>query len=339
MKLSAEQRLKVNVAVERMIHKLGQERKNHPEIELGDTEAPSPEGYVEDDPLRKRGSVEWANYIEPENSELDKVLLEILATAPKTDPAKMAKLTGENLWVWGGPTPFWGGSMADDTLVRGADYFSAENVVYVYGPTDDKMMSIHSKYKRMLCQINANCRTPGAQGNFTDEENAEYLSKLSLKYPNIIGAMCDDVTTNFHKIVLPESFEARYRGLKKYNDKLRMFGVVYAHELDKDFSLIQQYIDVVNLWLWHKDDLIEYDELLEKCRKAFPGKPIIQGIFLHEYGRSDIGNVIELLKYQLDRAREYMAQGVVEGVIILGDREIKKWPAVAEAIREYLQNQ
>ena len=73
--------------------------------------------------------------------------------------------------------------------------------------------------------------------------------------------------------------------------------------------------------------------------KAFPGKPIIQGIFLHEYGRADIGNVIELLKYQLDRAREYMAKGIVEGVIILGDREIKKWPTVAAAVKKYLLEQ
>ena len=339
MQISAEQRKKLNLALERLLLKVREVKKEHPEVKLGETEAPSPEGYVEDDPLRVRGSVEWAGYLNPENEELDKVMLEILSTFPKTDPAKMAKLTGENLWVWGGPTPFWGGTMADDTLVKGADYYGAENVVYVYGPTDDKMMTMHSKYKRMLCQINSQCRTPGAQGSFTDEENAEYLSQLSLKYPNIIGAMCDDVTTPFLKVALPESFEARYRGLKKYNDKLKMFGVVYAHELNKDFSLIQQYMDVINLWLWHKDDILEYDEYIAACKKAFPGKPIIQGIFLHEYGRADIGNVIELLKYQLDRAREYMAKGDVIGVIILGDREIKKWPEVASAIREYLQNQ
>ncbi len=339
MQISPEQRKKINLAVERLIIKVNEVKKEHPEIELGDTEAPSPEGYVEDDPLRKRGSVEWAGYLNPENEELDKILLEILAGAPKPDPAKMAKLTGENLWVWGGPTPFWGGSMADDALVKGADYYGAQNVVYVYGPTDDKMMSMHSKYKRMICQINSNCRTPGAQGSFTDEENAEYLSKLSLKYPNIVGAMCDDVATNYCKIALPEPFEARYRGLKKYNDKLKMYGVIYAHELEKDFSLIQDYIDVVNLWFWHKDYILEHDEYVAKCRDAFPNKPIILGIFLHEYGRADCGNVIELLKYQLDRAREYIAQGFVEGVIILGDREIKKWPAVAEAVKEYLQNQ
>lgn len=340
MKFSAEERFRLDMALERLNVKCAAVRKAHPEIELGDTEAPVPESYVEDDPLRKRGSLEWAKMIEPENGIVDGVIRELFAKIPPVDPAAKAKLTGDNLWVWGGPTPYWGGTMADDTLVRGADYYNAENVVYVYGPTDDKMMKMHSKYKRMLCQINGNCRTPGAQGNFTDEENAEYLSKLSLKYPNIAGAMCDDVTTNYQKIVLPEPFEARYRGLKKYNDKLKMYGVVYAHELAvKDFSLIQPYLDVVNLWLWNKDDILEYEEYMELCRQKFPGKPIIQGIFLHEYGRADIGNLSDLLVYQLDKAREYMAQGIVEGVIILGDREIKKWPEVAETVRNYLQNQ
>ena len=242
--------------------------------------------------------------------------------------------------VWGGPTPYWGGTMAEDTLVKGADYFGARNVVYVYGPTDEKMLSLHGKYKRMLCQINSNCRTPGAQGNASDEENAEALSKLSLQFPNIVGAMCDDVTSNYLKIILPEAFQSRYQALKKYNPALKMYGVIYASELDcKDFSFIQPYMDVINLWFWNKDEILEYDEKIELCRKHFPGKPIIQGVFLHEYGRSDAGNLPELLFYQLDKAREYMTKGVVEGVILLGDREIKKWPNVAAAVRAYLKNQ
>ena len=119
-----------------------------------------------------------------------------------------------------------------------------------------------------------------------------------------------------------------------------MYGVVYVHELDeKDFSHIQPYMDVVNLWFWHKDEILEYDEKLALCRSKFPGKPIIQGIFLHEYGYSDAGNLPELLIYQLDKAREYMTKGIVEGVIILGDREIKKWPLQAETVRNYLKNQ
>ena len=339
MKISAEQRRKLDMAIERLFAKCREIRK-HRNVKLGATAAPRPAGYVEDDPQMTEIDTEWVKEIEPENSALDALIKEMLAAEPRPDTSKFVKLGDDNLWVWGGPTPYWGGTMADDTLVKGADYYDARNVVYVYGPTNEKMLGIHGKYKRMLCQVNANCRTPGAQGGVTDEENAELLSKLSLQFPNVVGAMCDDVTTNYLKVVLPERFEARSKALKKYNPELKMYGVVYVQELDeKDFSHIQPYMDVVNHWYLHKDEILEYDEKLALCRSKFPGKPIIQGIFLHEYGYSDAGNLPELLIYQLDKAREYMTKGIVEGVIILGDREIKKWPLQAETVRNYLKNQ
>ncbi len=339
MKISEEQRRRLDMALERLYLKQRQVRKLR-SYKLGCSAAPRPADYVEDDPLCTPVDTEWVKEIEPENSIVDGILHEILAQAPRQDTGKFVKIGEDNLWVWGGPTPYWGGSMADDTLVRGADYFNAKNVVYVYGPTNEKMLGIHSKFKRVLCQINENCRTPGALENLTEEENAEHLSKLSLQFPNVVGAMCDDVSVNFWKVVLPESFEARSKALKKFNPALKMYGVFYVHELDtKDYSHILPYIDVVNLWFWHKDEILEYDEKIELCRKKFPGKPIIQGIFLHEYGRSDVGNPPELLVYQLEKCREYLTKGVLEGVILLGDREIKKWPASAEAVRNFLKNQ
>lgn len=339
MKISEAQKRCLDLAVEHLLFKVQQLRKD-PKFKLGETAAPRPEDYKEEDSLCGPVNTEWIKLIEPENSIVDGIIKEILAGAPRQDTSKCVKLGADNLWVWGGPTPYWGGTMADDTLVRGADYYNAQNVVYVYGPTNEKMLELHSKYKRMLCQVNANCRTPGAQYGLTDEENAEQLSKLSLKFPNIKGAMCDDVTTNYHKVVLPELFEARAKALKKHNQALKMYGVVYVHELGvKDFSYILPYMDVVNLWFWHKDEILEYDEKIELCRSKFPGKPIIQGIFLHEYGRSDIETPSDLLVYQLEKSREYLSQGALEGVIILGDREIKKWPQAAETVWNYLKNQ
>mgnify|MGYP007005894815 FL=1 len=340
MSMTDEQRKRLELAVERLAYKAVQVRKEHPEIKLGETAAPTPSGKVDDDPLRGPVNMEWPKLIEPEKKAVAAIVDEILAEMPKADTSRYTKLGEDNLWVWGGPTPYWGGSMADVTLIRGAQYYNAKNVVYVYGPTTEKMLGLHSGFKRVLCQVNANCRTPGAQEGKNDEENAEHLSKLSLQFPNIVGAMCDDVTTNFQKVVLPEPFEARYKALKKYNDKLKMYGVVYVHELyHKDFSYIQPYMDTVNLWFWHLDEILDYDQHLLQCQKMFPGKPIIQGIFLHEYGRSDSGNLPQLLIHQLDKAREYITKGVVEGVIILGDREIRKWPESAEAVRNYLLNQ
>ncbi len=338
MKMNEQLRAKLEEASERLFMK---RRKLHAKglSNNGATCAPRPANYVEDDPTIKKLDSDWVNKIDPENTVLNGVIREVLAAAPKADVSKFAKLTPDKVWVWGGPTPYWGGSMQDDTLVRGADYFNAENVVYVYGPTTDKMMSMHRKYNKMLCQINANCRSPGALAG-TEAENAELLSKLSLKYPNIVGAMCDDFSTGFARVLLPERYEPVYNALKKYNAKLSMYGVVYVHELARlKFDRIQPYIDVVNLWFWCKDEILDFDEHLERCRSLFPGKRIIPGIFLHEYGIADVGNPPEILRYQLEKIREYLTAGKVEGVIILGDREIKKWPESAKAVKDYLQHQ
>lgn len=334
------QRVRLLAAAEQLFNKRAKVNKEHPEIQFGCTAEYRSSGKIDDDPQRCAVSMEYDKLIEPEKTIFSQIVDEILAEQPPMDCSNYPKLDDTNLYLWGGPTPYWGGSMADDTLVRAAEYYNAVNGVYVYGPTDEKAMQTHSNFRKLLCQINSNCRTPGAQGDMDDRTNAEALSKLSLKYPNIVGAMCDDVTTKFLKICLPEQFEARYQGLKKYNPALKMYGVIYVHELcRKNFSLIQDYLDVINLWFWHFDEILDYDKHINLCHELFPGKPIIQGIFLHEYGISDSGNLPALLRYQLDKTREYMHKGIVEGAILLGDREIAKWPTAAEAVRDYLCNQ
>ena len=243
---TGDQLHELSLAAERLNEKKKEIRKRRTVLRSA-TAAPRPPGYVEDDPLITPFDMEWVGEIEPENSAFNEVILKVLASAPKLDTTGFVKLGGDNLWVWGGPTPAWGGTMAEDTLIRGADYFNAENVVYVYGPTTEKMLGIHSKYKRMICQINTNCRTRVEDVPYaSDEENAEYLSRLSLKYPNITGAMCDDVMIDYDKVILPEKFEARARALKKYNPELKMWCVAYEHDFihnHKDFRYVLPYVD------------------------------------------------------------------------------------------------
>lgn len=337
MKISNELFKKKEYALEHLFQKC---KKLDKIKTLGNTSAAEIDKSVEDGVLYGKTCSDWESMLQPELTELDDILKEILATSPVKDTGNLAKIDSSKLWVWGGPTPQWGGCMADDTLVQGADYFNAKNGVYVYGPINEKMIAIHSGLDKLLCQINSNCRTKEVVGNTTDEEYAETVSKLSLKYKNIKGAVCDDVTVDYRKIVLPERFEARSRALKKYNDALKMYGVVYAHEVPaKDFSHIVPFIDVVNLWFWFRDDLLCIDETVDMCREKFCGKPILLGLFLHEYGSADAGNLPEMLIYQLDKAREYLSKGYLDGIVILGDREIRKWPHQSEVVKSYLQNQ
>lgn len=320
-----------------LINKVSDLRKAH-RIELGCTSEPGAFGEADlENELQCRTNSDWISWLEPELSNYYKLLLKIMTENSVESGVAKGKIDSKNLWVWGGPTPYWGGSMAEDTLIEGADFYSAENIVYVYGPTDEKTLALHSKYKKMLCQINAACRTPGALTENSEEANAELLSKLSLKFPNIIGAICDDSTVGSADIVDEKNFAKRYAALKKYNSKLKMYSVIYAHELYKNFSRILPYVDVVNLWIWDMDQLLQTEEIISACQEKFPGKSIIAGIFLHEYGVTDAQNHPKLLTYQLDKIREFIYKDIVEGIIILGDREIKKWPTIANAVKQYLR--
>jgi len=331
--------LRLHTAVHALFDKAAQIRKAHPEISWGATGVENVPGTEECDLTRTPVVTDWNRMIEPEWSAARKIVDGILDTLPRPDLSKSVKLDESNLWIWGGPTPYWGGSLEDDTLIRGAKYFNIKNAFYVYGSTTEKMIALHSGFRRLLCQVNSNCRAADQIDGMTDADMAELVSRFSLKYPNICGAICDDATQN-EDVIDPEPFRIRCEALKKHNPALKMFGVAYAHEMkNKDFTPILPYVDGVNFWFWSMEEILEYDRYIRLCQEKFPGKLIIQGIFIHEYCRSDAGAFPELLEYQLDKAREYLTKGVSSGVILLGDREISKWPDSARAVRNYLRCQ
>ena len=51
---------------------------------------------------------------------------------------------------------------------------------------------------------------------------------------------------------------------------------------------------------------------------------------------TDLGTPPILLNYQLSRAAQHLQDGVIDGVVILGDREIRKWPASTAAVKDFL---
>jgi len=280
-----------------------------------------------------RPTEEYTKLMGPVSGELDRCLLALVAE-------RFGKGTGsfsrKNVWLWGGPTPYWGGSMEKDTSVKGAAYFGIENVVYVYGAVDEEAMEIHKECRRLLCQLTRINRTPDAQSE-SNVENAERLSRLSLAYPNIEGGIIDDLIGNYGRSISRDEVRDVYRGLKKHNAAMRLYAVVYASELELAcLPILAPYIDCVNLWVWRKTDLPDLDLIVEKCRAAFPGKEIMMGVFMHDYGASDLGMPSGLLEFQLERARRYVLDGRVRDVVILGDREIAKWPDAARTVKRFL---
>ncbi len=246
----------------------------------------------------------------------------------------MAVILNEKIWVWGGPTRQWGGSMDDDTLVKGARFFGAQNGLYVYGPHSDAVLELHRPLTRLVCQIGSNCRNPEAVAADTVAE-AERLSALSLRFPNIVGAVVDDFDTGSEKFTA-EKLAAIQGALRSHNPKLKLHVVTYTMKQHPGCDDLLPYLDVVTLWVWKQGELARLDEDFDRMRQEFPGKPILMGIFIHDYGETSKARPNAVLAAHLDACRRRIDAGQAHGIIILGDREIAKHPAEAAFVRDYL---
>ena len=175
----------------------------------------------------------------------------------------------------------------------------------------------------------------------SDEECATKASAFSAKYPNIVSGMLDDATRTGHNTTTTldgEVFRRIQQSAKSHNPAMQISCVIYMHELDQyDFTPMLPYIDRVVLWFWSKQDLLRLDERFECCRQIFAGKEILMGIFIHDYGCADLANPPECLKYQMHKAARLIKENKLGGIVILGDREIRKWPASAKAVLECLE--
>jgi len=275
--------------------------------------------------------------VEKPNEELDLVLLNIFKEQDAlSGPAHFNR---ENTWCWGGPTPRWGGTLDPETSVKGARWFDFDNVVYLHGPVNDHAMKIHSHCKKLICALSGIGRTSGAQPE-SDTETAENLSRLSLTYKNIKGGIIDDLIQNYGRQYSYRDIENIYNSLKKYNKDLDLYAVVYARELDlPSTKALAPLVDCVNLWFWLRADLVDMDLSIEKCHNVFPGRKIMMGVFMHDYGLGAIGNKPEIIEWQLKKARKHLACGKINDIVILGDREIVKYPDLAKSIRKFFKSE
>ena len=108
------------------------------------------------------------------------------------------------------------------------------------------------------------------------------------------------------------------------------------HELDPEaWAGFTDYMDLINLWVWNAKDLPGLDKSLERCRKIFPDKPIVMGIYLRDYTtRASVP--MNLLKHQWERVEHYVSEGRIEGYSILAAVLIDGHQEQANWIRDFI---
>jgi hypothetical protein len=133
------------------------------------------------------------------------------------------------------------------------------------------------------------------------------LSQSSL--PQIHALLLDDMSSQMFARGLKDEHLRRARALLAGQpDPLKLWGVVYSMDLDQPIGTLVDQLDVVFLWFWDANDLVELDQVLKQVETMAPGKPIVLGAYTVDFG-GHRKMPPELLTLELEFARDALAPG------------------------------
>jgi len=254
----------------------------------------------------------------------------------------MAELTTEHVWVWDGPSIDFPMGPSIMGLGEGTRYFHARNVMYLFADNTEFALTKLKDFKKVVCDITKwkYVGTPISEGGrytfLPSKDEALKLSKLSLRYRNIVGGIMDDLGPGTRTD--SEALKETYQALKRHNQSLELYAVIYTYEFDR--SIIEEYlpyIDIVNIWVWNNtQDLKKLDLYIERCPEVFPDKPILLGLYLYDFPTQQ-PMPMDLLEFEFNKAVQYVREEKIVGFSILASSLIDHFPETAEWVRRFLE--
>jgi hypothetical protein len=198
-----------------------------------------------------------------------------------------------------------------------AGFYHCPNLVFYHpGRHQARLLQGLARYERVICNVGDPCLLDDGK---QQAAKARAFSRLSKRFPNIVGAIVDDFSTAAveQNRLSPAIMKATYAALKSSNPSLQLMCVVYSGHIEK-VAEYSPYFDVVNLWIWKASDLKNVDRYLRNAQRVFPGKPIHLGLYLYDYGGTCDTLPLDLVRFELKRARQYVNDGRIEGFHLLG---------------------
>ncbi len=156
------------------------------------------------------------------------------------------------------------------------------------------------------------------------DESARRIAELSLKYKNIKGINLDDFNNGDPATAItPEELKQLRAKIRKINPDLKIAVVTYAHfPVEKQIKPFAESIDIVSRWCWtaSQDYWDNYEKDIRAVREALgPGKKIIQGIYIHDFGsgmNSQYPVPLEVFKKSIRTICHATYDGLIDGFII-----------------------
>ena len=114
---------------------------------------------------------------------------------------------------------------------------------------------------------------------------------------------------------------------------IKVWGVVYTMNMrqkGKGIEGIINALDVINMWTWNSRHIPKMESCVAYLRKNYPDKPIVLGLYLHDYG-GGMGRIPPaLMKQQCETALKLAHEKRIVGMVFLtitNEPETLKWLA------------
>ncbi|MBI3117858.1 MAG: DUF1080 domain-containing protein, partial [Candidatus Hydrogenedentes bacterium] len=279
------------------------------------------------------------------NARIAALMLGLAFSVPSsyTDPPSPQRLH-DMLWVWGNPEmgrpgPHTAATFAEASPAARATLLGAPNVVLAGNglPADDTAALAVSEEvrgaQRLVWEIASDESAGGAP--FTYTETIARVRRVAAQFPQLEGVLLDDMSSvQVDKGLKPEHLHAIPEALGEDHARLRVWGVLYT--MNFGVPGIDEYIrelDVINLWTWLARDIPNLEANVATCEQRYPGKPIVLGLYLYDYGE---GRPMPraLLAQQCETALKLAQAGRIKGIVFL---TINNDAAAVDWVRDWVE--
>jgi len=201
------------------------------------------------------------------------------------------------------------------TPAESAFYLGVPNVIMVRYA--NKPEPPYDTYARSFCPLKQVIWSIIGDGLTTLNNNApetDEVIRLAGKFPNIIAAVMDDLSPE--RISLEQLKLTRSR-LKNLSRPLDLWMVSYLHAINPNLKPYLEQSDVVTLWTWKQEDLVNLAANMEKVKAFIPGKRMVLGCYMYDFGNKK-PMLVENMQRQCELGLEWLKAGQIEGMIFCG---------------------
>ncbi len=178
-------------------------------------------------------------------------------------------------------------------------------------------------------------------------QGARRFSEISKRCPQLSGVIIDDFYNDYPKLLTAENLRDIRAALagKSVNANgqvdhsspvatpdLKLYAVVYEHQLDRVDKTVLDLIDGVSFWVWKQNENYQnFDGFIEKLQKNYPNKEIIAGVYIYNGMQTPTPASIHHI---IERTIDSYAKGKISSLLIFSAVWMSREKSSSERWRE-----